>query len=456
MQLRTVDPTMRWPFSEKNWLISNAIAHVFWLSGEILGDWYPLLRTKAVINNSKKIYPVYITCILFNLVKIFGISSFFIDYPINLKKVDKNFNAVRDIYKFNICWWSAVCATNVMSCMYDISVINALRSCLFNQLKQYKLYSQNPILEKFRQISELRIIISMLTAFLYLPLVATFTSFVIYEYSNNCYNKIINSDSEIEYFRKIVINFNYTLMYIDQILLRRYVDNNEKTVNSVILKSFDHSNIIGSYNHSTKNKKNLDQKCLDSSSTNPLMMKKSKPYRYDSHSSSSSPHNNNSTQTQNSMESSTYLYKDSTSYSLDLNSTPYDWLNYSNYETIEFTNNTDMNNINFDNINNNNGNGNDNDDTNNTNNNKGNTITKSDELNNNTHNNKIVNNYYNLQDNNNNHVYYKDIYDDNRNKKSKLLNMIQSDNYYNSEYTEDDSVKSKKYLKTLKKINHKH
>jgi len=404
MQLRTKEPDKRWPFSNTNWLISNAIAHIFWLTGEMVGDWYPLLRTKAVVNDTKKMYPVYITCILFNLTKVFGMISFFIDYPIDLRKMDKEKNiGIYDIYIFNIWWWSAVCAINVMSCLYDTSVIIALRSCLFNQLKKYKINKVNPMFENFKQISEYRIIISMLAAFLFLPFAVMFTSFVVYEYKNKAYNKLIKSDTEIEQFRNIVLNFNYTLMYIDQILLRHYVNNKEKTI---IMKS----RIPLDYLHeksSTLNSQSHTQSLLHSSNDNTHDLYNSSPILYSSN-------------------------------ILELGEPPYDWLDYSKLEKME----------NYNNSNNNNNNNNMNDGYNNNNRyyNNNNSMNRKYYNDNNSMNRK----YYN--DNNSmNSKYYNGsntmnskYYNNNMNMNNKYFNNIMNMNnkYFNNNMNNIHSIQN--------------
>ncbi|ORX42536.1 hypothetical protein BCR36DRAFT_463225 [Piromyces finnis] len=95
-----------WPFSTDNWYKSCALGNVFWLSGEIIADWYPLLRTKAVTNNNKrKIKYVYITCISYNIIKIINIYCYYVGYPIDLRQYDENGNAVKDFAMFKLRWW---------------------------------------------------------------------------------------------------------------------------------------------------------------------------------------------------------------------------------------------------------------------------------------------------------------------------------------------------------------
>ncbi|KAG4093321.1 hypothetical protein H8356DRAFT_1428834 [Neocallimastix lanati (nom. inval.)] len=234
MQLRTFEPYTYWPFSQKNWYISNAIAHIFWLSGEIVGDWYPLIRTKVVTNNSKKIKIIYFFCIIYNSIKFFGMYTYFMNNPINLKKQvnsDIVSNTKNDIVKYNIVWWSTVVVISITSILYDISIILVLKSHLFNEINGNNLYEKNSFMDKFKQISEFRIIFSMTANLIFLPFVIIFVIFLLYGYKyNNVSN--INSDSEIELFRETVLNFNYTFMYMDQILLRSFVNDDQKTTSA--------------------------------------------------------------------------------------------------------------------------------------------------------------------------------------------------------------------------------
>jgi len=209
-----------WPYTKTNWYVSNGIAHVFWLLGEIMGDWYPLLRTKAVTNNSNKMKTIFITCIIFNITKVFGMYTYFMDMPIDLRVTDENGNKVKDIIKFNIYWWTSIGLMQISSCIYDISVITALKTCLFNKLKEYKNFRKNTFLDKFKQISELRIILSMVISLIFLPFLILFVVSLIREYRKSQISSFTTSSSSIEQLRQVVLSFNFTVMYIDQILLK--------------------------------------------------------------------------------------------------------------------------------------------------------------------------------------------------------------------------------------------
>lgn len=217
-------PDTYWPYTNQAWLVCCAIANVFWLSGEIIGDWYPYLRTKAVTNNHRKVRLVLMMCIVYNLVKIGNIYCYFSDYPIDLRLRDEKGNLIKDIAKFKIKWWSIEIVLQIVSFLYDLSVIYALKACLFNKLKEYKSVSGNTFLSKFKQISEYRIILSMAASIIFLPFVIVFVIYVVTKYKDKSTLSYIPSDETVDYLRRVVLNFNYTLMYIDQILLKSYTE----------------------------------------------------------------------------------------------------------------------------------------------------------------------------------------------------------------------------------------
>ncbi|ORX80157.1 hypothetical protein BCR32DRAFT_25068 [Anaeromyces robustus] len=249
------DYGLTWPFSVKAWYFGNALAHIFWLSGEVLGDWYPLLRTKAVTNNNpKKMKSVYITCILYNIVKLGSISSFFLNNPINLTaKVLENGKLYRsDIELFNLVWWSFVSLMQITSIFYDISVIYLLRKRLFNKMKEDQKYgnNNNNFIEKFKLISEYRIVFSLIASVIFLPIVITFVVMIVLE-KMKIKNQAIYDESAVEQFRQVVLSINYNLMYIDQILLRRFVEDNQLYIKRTVSISHHknlNSSILSSYN----------------------------------------------------------------------------------------------------------------------------------------------------------------------------------------------------------------
>ncbi|ORX76182.1 hypothetical protein BCR32DRAFT_271423 [Anaeromyces robustus] len=217
-----------WPYTKSNWYGLLATSNVFYLLGEMLGDWYPLLRTKAVTTNSKKIRIVTFMCILYNIVKLYGIICYYLDYPINLTQYDEKNVEINGTIKFKIRWWGMVATLQIVSFMYDLSVIYALKTDLFNKLAECNNYCQNNFINKFKQISELRIIISMTASLLFLPFIIIFVISLFKEYTIGKNPAKTNIEVQIEQLRQTVLSVNYTFMYIDQIFLRCYVEQKDK------------------------------------------------------------------------------------------------------------------------------------------------------------------------------------------------------------------------------------
>jgi len=240
-------------FTPKNMYIGCAYANVFWSVGEIIGDWYPLLRTKAIVNDKRKARIVFLTCGIYNFTKVCSIAFYFIEVPILLYSTDPNVGT-----QYNLRWWSVVAAIQAASFLYDLSVILCLKQNLFNQLKYYKSSVKNTFVEKFKKISEFRILISMSATLLFLPLIIVFIFFIIKSIRDNDGTTLATENIELT--RRAIIDINFNLIYIDQILLRYYVDtkNSSKTLNTSSKSKFSESKTyheLSSYNtmHASNN-----------------------------------------------------------------------------------------------------------------------------------------------------------------------------------------------------------
>jgi len=212
-------PNSYWPYTDKGYLMASAIPNVFWLTGEIIGDWYPLLRTKAVTKN-KKIYAVFATCLLYNSVKLFSMIALFTDLPIDFRVNDDEGNKIRDIARIKIRYWSTVLALQIASSLYDLSVILTLKTYLFDRLKEYNSISGKTFLGRFKQISEFRIVFSMIASMSFLPFIIGFVIYLVYTYNLEGTGSVVQSDEPVDGFRRAILNINFTLMYVDQILLK--------------------------------------------------------------------------------------------------------------------------------------------------------------------------------------------------------------------------------------------
>ncbi|OUM60681.1 hypothetical protein PIROE2DRAFT_13498 [Piromyces sp. E2] len=212
-----------YPYGKIRW-IANCIGECFYYCGEIVGDWYPLIRTRTVTNNDKKIKIVYVTCIIFNFTKLFGIGVILKNMNINLRMKDDNNQNVKDMPQFKVIWYGTLIAVQVASFFYDLSVTYALKTCLFNKMKEYNLGNKINFLDKFKYISELRIFTSMVASITFLPILCYFFHILCYNLQYGEDQTKMRLNEPIEHFRGLVVSINYTFMYIDQILLRVYAE----------------------------------------------------------------------------------------------------------------------------------------------------------------------------------------------------------------------------------------
>jgi len=208
-----------WPFNKFNWYVVNAVAHTCWTSGEIIADWYPLLRTRAIIKDKKKMIPIYFICILYNLVKVLLMLTNYVFAPSSFERENDKPN--KEMLRYIIVWWSLIAIIQMVSLLYDLMIIIALKKTLFNKLESFK----HSFLEKFKQISELRIFISVVISIIFIPWAIIQVCFYIVWYIDP-QKGLNNINNQVEHFRIIGLRFVYTFIYVDQILLRFYVNRN--------------------------------------------------------------------------------------------------------------------------------------------------------------------------------------------------------------------------------------
>jgi large-conductance mechanosensitive channel len=207
------------PVTQTYWYIFNALAYLFWVSGEIIGDWYPYLRTKAIVQSDEIMKPIHSICCIYNVIKVLQIIINFVIIPFSINQEEEKAN--KYLIMFRIIWWSIICVIQMASLIYDIYVIFALKNTLYNRLENFKR-KFNSFLEKFKQVSEYRFFISIIISMLFIPC-AVFQIIFFVKLKIKDDPKIKNLSDEIENFRVIGLRFTYTFMYIDQILLRFYV-----------------------------------------------------------------------------------------------------------------------------------------------------------------------------------------------------------------------------------------
>eukprot|EP00833_Pecoramyces_ruminatium_P006432 jgi/Orpsp1_1/1180464/evm.model.c7180000073521.1 len=192
------------------WFVTRQLAILFWFTGEIAGDWYPLLRTRAVARNQKSIWLVYITCGLFNLSKIAIIVLHWTYSPTRLYDSEGVYDK-KSMNYFYFKYWVVHLIIIYTSVFYDISVFYVLKKHVFKVIQL-----ESGFLKKFKTISEYRILVSAIISIIFLPLVSV-TIFLKFYYLNKYqYHDLNFSFDEI---RSSIANVQYFMIFIDQILL---------------------------------------------------------------------------------------------------------------------------------------------------------------------------------------------------------------------------------------------
>jgi len=195
------DPVTKAEEHPLRWLITRQLAGIFWYSGEIVGDWYPLLRTKAVVGDYKEIWYVYVSCFIFNLSKVtmmlyhFSVSDS--DMLIK-KKEDSFYNGYWAIYLISLC----------CSLLYDGSVYVALR----RSIKDTEIINFG-FLKKFRDMSEYRILVTAIIGLIGVPIMGISAVLRL---------KYETYDWSMEDLRILLVNTSYYMMFIDQLMLLTY------------------------------------------------------------------------------------------------------------------------------------------------------------------------------------------------------------------------------------------
>ncbi|KAL6602655.1 hypothetical protein U3516DRAFT_841774 [Neocallimastix sp. 'constans'] len=212
------------------WFITRQLAILFWFTGEIAGDWYPLLRTRAVARDQKSIWLVYFTCGVFNLSKIAIIILHFTFSPTKLYNEKGVYNKEQMNY-FYFKYWVIHLIIIYSSVIYDISVFYVLKKYVFKIIK-----TESGFLKKFKTISEYRIIVSAIISILFLPLISITIIFKFYYLNKYHYHDLNFSFDEI---RQSIANVQYFMIFIDQILLISSKKVNSSKEESIHSKIYD-------------------------------------------------------------------------------------------------------------------------------------------------------------------------------------------------------------------------
>jgi len=257
------------PYEVKNSRILGLAVATLYLS-QIVGDWYPILRTKAVVYKKGYITLINTTCILYNIGKFMSIISTFMIFPQRFDMSDtsmmklnsemsQNKTAINESMSQNKTAIFQSMSQNktaifqsmsqnkmppnndmnikksftfyiiimeliyISSILYDVSIIYVLRKNVFkkedNQFKEKQSF-----IEKFKKISEYRIFLSIIINLLAVLVMGLYGYINFHLLKNGKVLSVENSFFMTYY--EIVNNFNYKIMFIDQILLRFYAEDN--------------------------------------------------------------------------------------------------------------------------------------------------------------------------------------------------------------------------------------
>jgi len=268
-----------WPYFSKSWLMIT-LSQTLYIGGEIVGDWYPLIRTKAVIMNKEDLRKVYFTGILFNLSKIVMIMRYYAVYLLDPVDMD-NEQVKRFNYKYTIIWYYAFYLFMILCSLgYDLSIMRVMKKKIFDSYKRNSASTGNNngsksfFMERFKIMSKIRTVISMTGPVLFLPIVLVYLKFR----QGECLNvddtcSDIPIDGIVYGLSYFVRDISYNLMYIDQILLRFYAErnnpkyrlstvfssmhngfNDNKNGNSFTVNSFQYLNRYSALSYPTKEK----------------------------------------------------------------------------------------------------------------------------------------------------------------------------------------------------------
>jgi len=242
----SVDNPERHPL---RWLITRQIGCAFWFTGEMIADWYPLLRTRAVAREKKSIRWVYLTCIIFNCTKVALIVLHFTLPAKDLYNEDGVYDKTKvDLFYFK--YWVIQLLIIYSSVTYEIVVYQVLKKSIFEQN-----YSQYGFLKKFRTMSEYRMLLAAIISIIFLPIVSVTIIIKFFYYIKYSYHDLDFTFDEI---RTVIANVPYYMIFIDQIMLiqsRKDTQQSEKSYNKIAYSNNNTSNgnnDISYYNRSYK------------------------------------------------------------------------------------------------------------------------------------------------------------------------------------------------------------
>ncbi|ORX65293.1 hypothetical protein BCR32DRAFT_286584 [Anaeromyces robustus] len=231
------------------WFLTRQIGTICWYLGEIIADWYPLLRTKAIVKQ-KQMHSVYFTCALFNLSKILLIVYHLSRNPTKFyNPVDGTFNEFKK-EKFSAYYWSIQLTIIVTSIIYECSIFFTLKKCVF-EITDLNM----GIMKKFKVLSEYRILSSAFVAMVCLPFICI--AIIIQYYYFFFHKPPILMEVQFETVRQAIANVQYFMIFIDQLLL--ICSNYDAKLSQYAINS-DYSSNTDPYTNNFNNVNNNDFK----------------------------------------------------------------------------------------------------------------------------------------------------------------------------------------------------
>ncbi|ORX86593.1 hypothetical protein BCR32DRAFT_264865 [Anaeromyces robustus] len=230
--------------SNDAYFYGHFISRIFVYFGNIVGDWYLLFRTKALVKSNKKLVWVYITLIIYNITRLLKdyFNYTYRPFPENFDpdKDELTYHLAKIEYKKNI--WISDLLLHTACVIYDFSVIMALKRNVFVKYENVTTGKTkgNFFLVKFQRLSVYRLYFTTGFTICCFPLILLFCVQLFISYHN--IDKIEDLKGKVDYFKKncddksienvriCIVNLYFILMYIDQILLRHYAKENQVTV----------------------------------------------------------------------------------------------------------------------------------------------------------------------------------------------------------------------------------
>ncbi|KAG4085959.1 hypothetical protein H8356DRAFT_1737034 [Neocallimastix lanati (nom. inval.)] len=216
------------------WFLTRQIGCMLWCLGEMVADWYPLLRTRAAAKDQQYIWIVYITCGIFNFSKLLLIIIHWLLSPTKLYDEHGVYQKKKiDLFYFD--YWIIQLSIIYASFIYDFSVYYVIKKSL-SEVNN----NQISFLKKFKSFSQYRILVSAWVGAVFLPIISFTIIIKFYFYLKYDYHNLEFTFDEI---RQSINNLQYFMIFIDQVLLIR---SNEEESEYTFDISYD--NHLGKYN----------------------------------------------------------------------------------------------------------------------------------------------------------------------------------------------------------------